>query len=122
MYISLDKGATWNFVHNLPVSQFYHVAMDEKKPYNLYGGLQDNGSWVGPSAAPGGVSNANWKAINGGDGFWVQPDPVNPDIVYAESQGGEVNRINRSTVKSVGIKPQQGATEEKLRWNWKRDI
>ncbi|MBP9104179.1 MAG: hypothetical protein KBF82_09970 [Chitinophagaceae bacterium] len=122
VYISLDKGATWNFVHNLPVSQFYHVAMDEKKPYNLYGGLQDNGSWVGPSAAPGGVSNANWKAINGGDGFWVQPDPVNPDIVYAESQGGEVNRINRSTVKSVGIKPQQGATEEKLRWNWNTPI
>lgn len=122
VYISLDRGATWNFVHSLPVGQFYHAAMDSKKPYNIYGGLQDNGSWVGPSAAPGGVSNANWKAINGGDGFWVQPDPLDANIVFAESQGGEINRINLTNLKAVGIKPQQGATEEKLRWNWNTPI
>ena len=122
VYISLDRGATWNFVQCLPVGQFYHVALDDKKPYNIYGGLQDNGSWVGPSAAAGGITNANWKAINGGDGFWVQPDPLNPGTVYAESQGGEINRINLATTKAVGIKPQQGPGEEKLRWNWNTPI
>ncbi|MEO7394141.1 MAG: hypothetical protein ABIU11_04315, partial [Chitinophagaceae bacterium] len=122
VYISLDRGATWNFVHNLPVGQFYHASVDDKKPYNIYGGLQDNGSWVGPSAAPGGISNGNWKAINGGDGFWVQPDPLNPGTVYAESQGGEINRINLASTKAVGIKPQQAAGEEKLRWNWNTPI
>ena len=122
VYISLDRGATWNFVQCLPVGQFYHVAMDNNKPYNIYGGLQDNGSWVGPSAAPGGISNANWKAINGGDGFWVQPDPLNPGIAYAESQGGEINRINLATTKSVGVKPQQASGEDKPRWNWNTPI
>ena len=122
VYISLDRGATWNFVHNLPVGQFYHASVDDKKPYNIYGGLQDNGSWVGPSAAAGGISNGNWKAINGGDGFWVQPDPLNSGTVYAESQGGEINRINLATTKSVGIKPQQAPGEDKLRWNWNTPI
>jgi photosystem II stability/assembly factor-like uncharacterized protein len=122
VYISLDRGATWNFVQSLPVGQFYHASVDEKKPYNIYGGLQDNGSWVGPSAAPGGVGNANWKPINGGDGFWVQPDPLNPGTAYAESQGGEINRINIATNKAVGIKPQQAPGEEKLRWNWNTPI
>ena len=122
VYISLDRGATWNFVQCLPVGQFYHVATDNNKPYNIYGGLQDNGSWVGPSSAPGGVSNANWKAINGGDGFWVQPDPNNNDIAYAESQGGDINRVNLGTTKSINIKPQQGPGEEKLRWNWNTPI
>jgi photosystem II stability/assembly factor-like uncharacterized protein len=122
VYISLDRGATWNFVQSLPVGQFYHASVDEKKPYNIYGGLQDNGSWVGPSAAPGGVGNGNWKALNGGDGFWVQPDPLNPGTVYAESQGGEINRINIATNKAVGIKPQQAPGEEKLRWNWNTPI
>ena len=122
VYISLDRGATWNFVQCLPVGQFYHAAVDDKKPYNIYGGLQDNGSWVGPSAAPGGIGNGNWKAINGGDGFWVQPDPINPGVAYAESQGGEINRINLATTKAVGIKPQQAPGEEKLRWNWNTPI
>lgn len=122
VYISLDRGATWNFVHGLPVGQFYHAAVDNKKPYNIYGGLQDNGSWVGPSAAAGGVSNAHWRALNGGDGFWVQPDPLNPDIAYAESQGGEINRINLTNTKAVSIKPQQASGEEKLRWNWNTPI
>lgn len=122
VYISLDRGATWIFVQNLPVGQFYHVAADNKTPYNIMGGLQDNGSWIAPSAAPGGVGNANWTALNGGDGFWVQPDPTDPDIVYAESQGGNVNRINVKSVKAIGIKPQQVAGDEKLRWNWNTPI
>ena len=122
MYFSLDKGATWLFVQNLPVGQFYHVAIDNKEPYNIMGGLQDNYSWIAPSAAPGGLNNSHWLAINGGDGFWVQPDNTDPDIVYAESQGGNANRINIKTTKAVGIKPQQVAGEEKLRWNWNTPI
>lgn len=122
VYISLDRGGTWIFLQNLPVGQFYHVAVDNKVPYNIMGGLQDNGSWIAPSAAPGGIGNANWMALNGGDGFWVQPDPTDPDIVYAESQGGNVNRINVKSAKAIAIKPQQVAGDEKLRWNWNTPI
>lgn len=118
MYVSLDRGATWTFIQCLPVGQFYHAAMDDRKPYNIYGGLQDNGSWVGPSAAPGGVSNASWKAIYGGDGFWAIPDPTDIYTAYAEYQGGNVGRVNLVNNKTVNIKPQQGAGEEKLRFNW----
>lgn len=122
VYISLDKGATWMFVQNLPVGQFYHVAIDNKDPYRIYGGLQDNGSWVAPSATPGGVSNGDWKAIYGGDGFWTVPDPTDPNIAYAEAQGGTMGRVDLSTFKNVNIKPQQGNGEEKLRWNWNTPI
>lgn len=122
VYYSLDRGATWNFVQNLPVGQFYHVATDNKEPYNVYGGLQDNGSWVAPSSAPGGVGNAAWKAIYGGDGFWVQPDPNDPDVAYAEAQGGEIGRVNLITNKTLNIKPQEVGTDEKLRWNWNTPI
>lgn len=122
VYYSLDRGATWTFVQCLPVGQFYHVAADAKEPYNVYGGLQDNGSWIAPSSAPGGVTNKEWKAIFGGDGFWVQPDPLDPDIAYAEAQGGEAARINLKTVKTYPIKPQQAPGEEKLRFNWNTPI
>ncbi|HEX3167194.1 MAG TPA: hypothetical protein VHQ93_13090, partial [Chitinophagaceae bacterium] len=122
VYVSLDRGATWTFNQNLPVGQFYHVAADNKDPYNVYGGLQDNGSWFAPSAKPGGIGNGDWKAIYGGDGFWVTPDPNDPNTAYAESQGGNAGRINLSTFKSVSIKPQEGPTEEKFRWNWNTPI
>lgn len=122
VYISNDRGATWIFLQNLPVGQFYHVALDNASPYNMYGGLQDNGSWTSPSAVPGGVSNGDWKAIYGGDGFWTVPDPVDARIAYAEYQGGNMARIDLNTNKSVTIKPQQGAGDEKLRWNWNTPI
>lgn len=122
VYYSLDRGVTWTFVQCLPVGQFYHVTADAKEPYNIYGGLQDNGSWVAPSSAPGGVGNNAWKAIYGGDGFWVQPDPLDPAIAYAEAQGGEAGRINLKTGKTYSIKPQQAAGEEKLRFNWNTPI
>lgn len=118
VYYSLDRGATWMFVQNLPVGQFYHVAIDNQNPYRIYGGLQDNGSWVAPSAAPGGVTNANWMNIYFGDGFWTVPDLKDSTIAYAEYQGGNMGRINLTTLKSVNIQPQQTDREEKLRWNW----
>jgi photosystem II stability/assembly factor-like uncharacterized protein len=122
VYFSLDRGVTWNFVQGLPVGQFYHAAVDNREPYTVYGGLQDNGSWMAPSSAPGGVSNSDWKDIFGGDGFWVQPDPNDPNFAYAEAQGGEMVRVNLTTNRTVGIKPQQAAREEKLRWNWNTPI
>lgn len=122
VYYSLDRGATWMFVHNLPVGQFYHVAVDAQKPYRIYGGLQDNGSWVAPSAAPGGVNNANWMSIYGGDGFWAQPDLTDPNIAFAEYQGGNMGRVDLTTLKSVDIAPQATEKEEKLRWNWNTPI
>jgi photosystem II stability/assembly factor-like uncharacterized protein len=122
VYYSLDRGATWVFVQSLPVGQFYHVRADNAEPYNVYGGLQDNGSWVGPSSAPGGINNAAWKAIYGGDGFWVQPDPNDPDVAFAESQGGEAGRVNVKTTKVVNIKPQEVGSQDKLRWNWNSPI
>ncbi len=122
VYLSLDKGATWMFVQNLPVGQFYHVAMDNKEPYNVMGGLQDNGTWIAPTAAPGGISNSNWLNLFGGDGFWALPDPTDPDYAYVESQGGNVSRVNTTTTKNVGIKPQQAAGEDELRWNWNTPI
>lgn len=121
VYLSLDRGATWKFMDNLPVGQFYHVAVDKQKPYRIYGGLQDNGSWVAPSALPGGVGNGDWKAIYGGDGFWAVPDPLDPNIAYAESQGGNAGRIDLRTLKTVTIKPQSEG-DEKLRWNWNTPI
>src|SRR5947207_2810054 len=122
VYYSLDRGATWIFIQSLPVGQFYHVRADNAEPYNIYGGLQDNGSWMGPSSSPGGIGNNAWKAIYGGDGFWVQPDPTDPNVAYAESQGGEAGRVNVVTTKTVNIKPQEVGTQDKLRWNWNSPI
>ena len=122
VYISLDRGVTWMFVYNLPVGQFYHVACDNNTPYRMYGGLQDNGSWVAPSAAPGGVNNSNWQDMYGGDGFWVQPDLTDSNIAYAEAQGGNMGRIDLTNFKGVDITPQAGKEEEKLRWNWNTPI
>ena len=118
VYVSLDKGVTWMFLPSLPVGQFYHVAFDNETPYNVMGGLQDNGSWLAPSATPGGITNANWMNLFGGDGFWVQPDAIDADVVYAEAQGGTVSRINKKTTKAIDIQPKQNEGEEKLRYNW----
>lgn len=122
VYYSLDRGANWKFCNNLPVGQFYHVAVDRQKPYRIFGGLQDNGSWYAPSAATGGVSNGDWRAVYGGDGFWTQPDPLDADIAYAESQGGNIGRIRLSTGVTINIQPQQAPGEDKLRFNWNTPI
>jgi photosystem II stability/assembly factor-like uncharacterized protein len=122
VYMSLDRGSTWTYLQNLPVGQFYHVAVDQRAPYRVYGGLQDNGSWTGPSSAPGGVKNSDWIDLYGGDGFWVTPDASDPDIVYAESQGGDVNRIDMRNLKSISVRPQASAGDDKLRWNWNTPI
>ena len=116
-YTSEDRGARWRFHGNLPVSQFYHVSYDMARPYNVYGGLQDNSSWYGPSTAVGGVQNKHWRSVYGGDGFWVVEDPSDPTYVYAEYQGGNLARINRQTLETRDIKPLPRAGE-KFRFNW----
>ncbi len=122
LYMSNDKGANWMMLASLPVSQFYHVTYDLKEPYNVYGGLQDNQSWYAPSQSAGGIENADWKNLGGGDGFWVQVDGMNPDIVYAESQGGEISHIDLKLGKAYSIKPQPALNDEKLRFNWNTPI
>jgi photosystem II stability/assembly factor-like uncharacterized protein len=122
VYMTTDRGASWLFLSSLPIPQFYHVAYDTKTPYNVYGGLQDNGSWIAPSQAAFGIKNADWKFLFGGDGFWVQPDGVDNSIVYAEYQGGHINRIDTKDGTSIDIQPQQTLSDEKLRWNWNSPI
>lgn len=122
VYMSLDQGVTWLHLNNLPVSMFYHVQVDDKTPYNVYGGLQDNGSWRGPSQSTGGIENRDWDNVGGGDGFWVQPDAANPDIVYSESQGGNISKTNTRTNQSQFIQPQELKGDPKYRWNWNTPI
>lgn len=119
LYTSLDRGVSFTIINTLPVSQYYHVTFDEAQPYNVYGGLQDNDSWVGPSQSIGGVKNADWKDVGqGGDGFWVQPDLSDPNFVFTEIQGGRSIRYNRATNEKKDIQPYALAGEPKLRWNW----
>lgn len=118
VYFSYDHGGSWRLSKAIPVSQFYEVSYDMEIPYNVYGGLQDNGTWVGPSRGAGGVMARDWEVINGGDGFHVFVDPSDPDFVYVEYQGGNVSRLQRSTGESKAIRPYPEEGEEKLRFNW----
>jgi photosystem II stability/assembly factor-like uncharacterized protein len=121
LWFSKDGGNRWWKSNNLPVSQFYHVSVDNEDPYNVYGGLQDNSSWVGASSFPGGVGSAQWENLYGGDGFWVFADPSDPDYVYAEAQGGNIGRVHRRTHQTRDIQPRANYGE-KLRWNWNTPI
>jgi photosystem II stability/assembly factor-like uncharacterized protein len=121
LWLSYDGGNRWWKGNNLPISQFYHVSVDGKDPYRVYGGLQDNSNWVGDSAYPGGITNSRWETLFGGDGFWVIPDPTDPEAVYAESQGGYIGRVDRRTLNARDIQPKAGY-KEKLRYNWNTPI
>jgi len=122
VYTSEDRGAHWRFLENLPLSQFYHVSYDMKYPYNVYGGLQDNNSWWGPSSGVSGVFNRDWRAVYGGDGFWAWPDPTDWDYIYAEYQGGNLGRVNRNTLETQTIFPLPGFGEKDLRENWNTPV
>jgi photosystem II stability/assembly factor-like uncharacterized protein len=121
MWYSYNGGSKWWKGNNLPVSQFYHVSVDDNDPYRVYGGLQDNSSFVGESQYPGGITNAQWENMYNGDGFWMFQDPADPDHIYAEYQGGEIARINRRTHQARNIKPRPDY-KEKLRFNWNTPI
>jgi|CXWL01.1.fsa_nt_gi photosystem II stability/assembly factor-like uncharacterized protein len=121
-YHSWDRGNRWLFVENLPLSQYYHVAVDMEFPFNVYGGLQDNNSWWGPSRASGPIGNRDWRSISGGDGFWVFPDPLDEDLVYSEYQGGNIFRSSRKTGEQKDIKPSPVVGDPKYRFNWNTPI
>ena len=122
LWYSYDGGNRWWKAENLPVSQFYHVSLDMDMPYHVYGGLQDNSSWVGDSQYPGGITNSRWENMYGGDGFWMFVDPADPDYIYAEFQGGGISRINRKTHETRNIQPLPQYKEGKLRYNWNTPI
>ncbi|MFA6126690.1 MAG: hypothetical protein WC699_05255 [Bacteroidales bacterium] len=124
MYESFDRAETWQFKANLPVTQFYRVAVDHDLPfYNVYGGTQDNNSFGGPSRVFRGTGavNDDWWVTCGGDGFFQQVDPTNPDIVYSESQFGGLVRYDRKSGEAVGIQPQEPLGDA-YRWNWNSPI
>ncbi len=121
MWYSYNGGSKWWKAENLPVSQFYHVSVDDADPFRVYGGLQDNAAWVAPSEYPGGITNHQWENMYNGDGFWMFPDPADPDYLYAEYQGGNVGRVNRNTHEARNIQPTPNY-KEKLRWNWNTPI
>jgi photosystem II stability/assembly factor-like uncharacterized protein len=118
--ISRDRGRNWIFSEQLPVGQFYHINTDNKIPYNVMGGMQDNGSWRGPaySWTNGGIRNYYWNNVGGGDGFDVYPDPDNNDWVYSMSQEGELQKQNVVTGEDMYIKPPTPDAKTYLRFNW----
>lgn len=123
MNISRDRGASWRFVQNLPVGQFYHVNIDNDWPYNVYGGMQDNGSWVGPSMVMkrGGIRNYDFQELYFGDGFDVVPYPDDSRYGWAMSQGGNVGFYDRETGDVKSAKPAH-PDGEVLRFNWNAAI
>ena len=119
VYRSWNKGVTMEIVENLPLSQFYHISVDNEEPYNIYGGLQDNGSWYGPSFAAGGISAKNWNPVGQGDGFRVLRHPTK-NIIYSEMQGAEnVWRydVDNNLVKTIQPLPVKGYEEYRFNWN-----
>ena len=122
--ISRDRGKTWQFDEKLPLGQFYHINTDNQIPYNVMGGLQDNGSWHGPAYVwvRSGIRNAYWQGVSGGDGFDVMPDPEDPNWVYAMSQGGSVSRYNMATGEDWRIQPPRPDMKTRQRFNWNAAI
>ena len=123
VYISHDYGSSWRFVDNIPAGQFYHISVDMEIPYNIYGGMQDNGSWRGPSDLweNGGIRNWHWNEIGFGDGFASVVDASNPENGYAMSQGGALIRFNWKTGERKSIRPP-GPDGVTLRFNWNAGI
>jgi photosystem II stability/assembly factor-like uncharacterized protein len=120
VYFSYDRGANWQHQANLPIAQFYEIAVDQRRPYRIYGGLQDNGTWSGPSAthSPDGITNADWVRLLVGDGFHCQPDPAEPDVLYAEGQYGLLQRVHLRTGRVVAIRPPPPPSGPGDRFNW----
>ena len=121
--ITYDGGVSWRFAENIPLAQFYHINADNEYPYNVYGGMQDNGSWRGPAYVwqESGIRNGVWQELYFGDGFDVVPDPVDSRYGYAMSQGGNVGRYDHKTGFSQFIQPVHPDGIE-LRYNWNAAI
>ena len=123
IHVSWDRGRSWDYLNTVTLSQFYEVAYDMRQPYSVCGGLQDNGSWCGPSRTlyTQGIANEDWFRVGGGDGFHAAVDPTDPDTVYTESQDGNVQRLDLRTNERRVIRPEAGG-EERYRFNWNSPI
>jgi photosystem II stability/assembly factor-like uncharacterized protein len=129
VFMSNNQGDTWRFVENLPLSQFYHLSVDNEVPFNVLGGLQDNGSWRGPSQvwetssfSGSLINNHHWESIGFGDGFAALIDPMDPNLGYSMSQGGNLQRFELSTGAWTNIRPTPPSEDVELRFNWNAGI
>lgn len=118
--ITNDHGKSWYFAETIPVAQFYQINVDEDRPYNVYGGMQDNGNWSGPAYTwkRGGIRTLYWQYLVGGDGFYISPDPDNSRFGYGTSQNGNLYRYDKITGYYLSIKPPSPDPNKQLRWNW----
>jgi photosystem II stability/assembly factor-like uncharacterized protein len=119
-YASYNRAESWAHINNFPIGEFYRVTADMQRPYNIAGGLQDNFSWVGPSQTRSrdGITNADWRSLGGGDGMYCAIDPVDPNIIYSESQNGTISRLNLKTGERKSIQPSAKEGQQAFRFNW----
>ena len=130
--VSWDGAKTWDMLNNLSFSQFYHIAYDMERPYNVCGGLQDNGTWCGPSRTTSnqGIRKADWATVGGGDGFFAVPDLKDPHLVYVDSQGGSIDLMDMKSGTSRNIHPYpnrvgsagDAIADHRYRFNWNSPI
>ncbi|HEY9450807.1 MAG TPA: hypothetical protein VIQ60_13735 [Gemmatimonadaceae bacterium] len=120
LYFSYDGARNWHFVDNLPIGQYYDISVDDREPYWVYGGTQDNGTWAIPSrtATEAGILNSHVRNMAHGDGFYTQPDPSDSRYLYANSQSGRAYFVDSETLEERGIRPVPSDTAEKYRFNW----
>ena len=123
-YITYDGARTWSFLNNIPIAQYYVVDIDNRDPYHIYGGLQDNGTWGLPSRtySRSGILNEDVVNVGGGDGFNPAVDPRDYTVVYSESQHGGLRRVDLLTGRSSGIRPEPEDTTEVYRFNWNSPV
>lgn len=119
-YVTYDRGQNWDHLNHTAIGQFYHVAISPKTPYYVTGGLQDNGTWLGPSLSKDGSGpiNEDWISVGGGDGFMCRVDPEDPDLVYFTSQDGNIARRNLRTGERASLRPRPPAGSPAYRFNW----
>ena len=124
LYFSYDRGVTWDFLNQMALGQFYAIDVDMRDPYYIYGGVQDYMSWAGPSATGNsiGITTSDWYKVMTGDGFQVRIDPTDPNIVYAESQGGGLIRHDQRSGQNTRIQPQAPNGDDRYRFNWDTPI
>ncbi len=133
VYASFDRGASWRMYDNMALGQYYEIGVDMSEPYNVCGGLQDNGTWCGPNETytTNGILNGRWGEVNGGDGFYARIDPTHPSILFAESQNGNLSRIDLAGHESQAIRPEpkpeyvaqfESEDEAELRFNWNSPV